>query len=216
MSETSRPPYEMLRELRLLRQRVAAYEAAEAARLRAEEALAESEQRYRIINQSIFDYAFECHVAEDGTLNIDWLAGSFTTITGYSVSDVIGTPDALLRYLHPEDLPRVSYTLRSLRPGPAVEYDFRILTKDGAVRWLRSRAWAVTAEESDRLMCIYGATQDITDQKQAEEQQQMLIALVEHSTELMGIANLDGEPLYLNPAGQQLLGFASFADAKRP
>jgi PAS domain S-box-containing protein len=51
-------------------------------RKQAEEALRVSEERYRIINQSISDYAFSIHMKENNVGYLEWLTDSFTKEVG--------------------------------------------------------------------------------------------------------------------------------------
>ena len=48
--------------------------------------------------------------------------------------------------------------------------------------------------------------QEIIERKRAEEESRTLASLVEHSTDFIGIVSLDGQVLFVNPAGQQMLG----------
>ncbi|MBG1262084.1 PAS domain S-box protein [Nostoc commune] len=50
---------------------------------------------------------------------------------------------------------------------------------------------------------------DLSEPKQAEAEQQKLVSLVENSSDFIGIATLDGELLYINDAGQKLVGLES-------
>lgn len=99
-------------------------------RQQAEAALRDSEERYRIISQAISDYAFAFHFASDGALIVDWLTNSFTKITGYPVSEVLGNPRALTTYIHPEDQERVMTTLRTLPPGDPFRRRLEILESE--------------------------------------------------------------------------------------
>lgn len=137
-------------------------------RQRVEAAWRDSEERYRIICQAISDYAFAFHFTPDGALIIDWLTESFTKITGYPVQEALGNPRALSTYIHPEDQARVMTTLRTLPPGQSVSYQFRLVTRQGEVRWLESSAWAVT-DDNGHITHVYGGARDVTERKQAEE-----------------------------------------------
>ncbi len=50
---------------------------------------------------------------------------------------------------------------------------------------------------------------DVTRRKRMEEQQQVFRSLVENSTDLIGIASMEGKVFYLNKAGQKLVGLDS-------
>lgn len=135
---------------------------------RVEEALQLSEERYRLVSQSISDYAFSSRIDEAGMLFIEWLTDSFEKITGYSVAEMLKQPRPLHKYIHPEDLDRVLDTIGSLGPGKQTTYQFRIVTKSGEVRWLESHTQAV-ADAPGNLVRLYGAARDITEHKQAAE-----------------------------------------------
>ncbi len=137
-------------------------------RKQAEQKLRVSEERYRIVSQSISDYAFSFRVAEDGEISIEWLTESFSKVTGYSVAEIIHAPNARATYIHPDDFGRVTQTLRSLRPGASTGYELRIIRKDGAVRWLQSQVQGIGDHEG-KIIRVCGAVQDITERKRAEE-----------------------------------------------
>ncbi|WP_414543860.1 PAS domain S-box protein [Nostoc sp. CCY0012] len=61
----------------------------------------------------------------------------------------------------------------------------------------------------DSTSCIYQlivTVTDITERKQAEKDRQMFAALIENSSDFIGFATLEGQPLFLNQAGLQLTG----------
>src|SRR5205085_10536343 len=53
---------------------------------------------------------------------------------------------------------------------------------------------------------MFGATMDITARKQAEEERQTFVSLVEQSDDFIAMASLDGNLMYLNRAGCALVG----------
>jgi PAS domain S-box-containing protein len=55
---------------------------------------------------------------------------------------------------------------------------------------------------------------EIEERKEAEREREELTFLIEQSSEFIGISTLEGEILYLNPAGQRLLGIESREETK--
>jgi len=56
---------------------------------------------------------------------------------------------------------------------------------------------------------------DVTQRKRMEEEQQIFKSLVENSTDLIGIASLDGKVFYLNKAGLKLVGLDSLGEDRK-
>ncbi|MEH2231757.1 MAG: PAS domain S-box protein [Nostoc sp.] len=56
---------------------------------------------------------------------------------------------------------------------------------------------------------------DLSERKQAEAEQQKLALLVENSSDFIGITTLEGQLLYINDAGQKLVGFANLNEVRQ-
>ncbi|HYX14906.1 MAG TPA: PAS domain S-box protein [Nostoc sp.] len=56
---------------------------------------------------------------------------------------------------------------------------------------------------------------DLSERKQAEAEQQKLVSLVENSSDFIGIATLEGQLLYINDAGQKLVGLSSLDEVRQ-
>jgi len=61
-----------------------------------------------------------------------------------------------------------------------------------------------------------GIVEDVTRRKETEERQRIFASLVDHSTDLIEIASLDGEVFYLNRAGRELLGMDLSDEERKP
>jgi PAS domain S-box-containing protein len=55
---------------------------------------------------------------------------------------------------------------------------------------------------------------DVTERKRMEKNQQIFASLVEHSTDLIGIASLDGKVLYMNKVGQEMAGLGGMEEVR--
>lgn len=137
-------------------------------RKRSEEALRESEARYRTVSELTSDFAYAVRLEPDGTLVLEWVTEAFTRITGFTPDEAqaLGGWESLI---HLDDRP---IALRHLRVHPPDQPDmseYRIVTKSGEVRWLRDYGRPVWDEAQGRVVRIYGAAQDITERKQMEQ-----------------------------------------------
>ena len=131
-----------------------------------QQALQQSEGRYRRITELISDYAYSLHVASDGTLSTLWITGdSFLRVTGYDYRQIGHTNNIY----HPDDRERAEEDLLKTRQGIAVSGEYRIITKSGETRWLSIQRQIEWDHEQAHVTRIYGIAQDITKRKLAED-----------------------------------------------
>lgn len=67
-------------------------------------------------------------------------------------------------------------------------------------------------DEQGNVTGYVGIAIDISRQKAFEAERDRLIAVIEHLPDVVGIADLKGNQLYMNPAGLRLLGFSSIEE----
>ena len=157
-------------------------------RKRAEEKFRESEERYGLISSVASDYMFSTQLDADGKLILNWAAGAFETITGYTMDEYVAR-GGWRACLHPDDLAEDDRDLEKLRTGQRVVTEIRTLTKSGNIVWIQVYAHPVLDEHSGELIGIYGAVQDITERKRAEqelrEKEQQLSLIFENVTDVL-------------------------------
>lgn len=153
-------------------------------RKRIEEELQLSEERYRLVSSVISDYTFSNVQNEKGEIVLDWVAGAFEQISGYTFEE-FNTRGGWVATLHPDDIPHDARDMERLRKNEKVVSELRTIHKDGTIRWVRSYAHPVWDSERNELVGIYGAVQDITDRKRIEQERENLIKELEaKNTEL--------------------------------
>lgn len=133
-------------------------------RRQAEEALRESERRFRSF--------FETMAVGMAELDVDGhflhVNKRFCEITGYGEEELQGmTPEDLA---HPEDRKRERERLGLFLSGdlPNIEIEIRNVRKDGSIIWVQITAMVIPNDEGKPLR-FAGITQDITDRKRSAE-----------------------------------------------
>lgn len=138
-----------------------------------------SEERYRLISQVSSDYTFSTALDREGNMKLDWVAGAFEEITGYSYEEYIAH-GGWLAHLHPDDLEKDARASSILRTNSPVIHEVRTFNKSRELRWARVYANPVWDDRENRLRGIVGAVQDITDRKRVEEEREALIHELEN------------------------------------
>ncbi|CAN5239988.1 PAS domain S-box protein [soil metagenome] len=89
---------------------------------------------------------------------------------GYPLKDWLTKPDIWDRVIHPEDAENVLEATRSaMKKGESIDFEYRVLCKDGTVLWIRDRSCFIRNDAGDPI-CWQGVILDITEQRQAREE----------------------------------------------
>ncbi|MBI5950760.1 MAG: PAS domain S-box protein [Chloroflexi bacterium] len=129
----------------------------------------ESEEKYRLISQVSSDYTFASSVDREGQGKLEWVAGAFEKMTGYTYEEYEAT-GGWLAHIHPDDVEKDQRdTDKLLKNESVISSDIRTFTKSGELRWERVFAHPVWDKKENRLVRIVGAVQDVTEQKRSEE-----------------------------------------------
>lgn len=129
--------------------------------------LQRSEERHRYISELVSDYAYSFRVEPNGDMWGEWLTDSFVKVFGYTIPE-IDTRGGWKSIVYAEDLPKAIEHAMKVITGKADICELRFVTKDGEVRWIIDYAVPVWDKKENRVVRIYGASQDITKKKRAE------------------------------------------------
>ncbi|MFC6790968.1 PAS domain S-box protein [Methylobacterium komagatae] len=181
---------------------------AERERARAE--LQEAEDRLRLALEG----------SGTGIYDYDLITGALTWDTrtralfGLNEDDPVSYEGAFLPGVHPGDRERADRTVRAAIGSPeGFDIEYRVTgLRDGIQRILAAKGNTVFRDGAP--VRFVGTVRDVTEARAAETQARRLAALVEQSSDFIGIAGLDGRAEYLNEAGRKLVGLGSLEDAR--
>jgi PAS domain S-box-containing protein len=206
----------------------AARAGAELERQQAEIKLRTSEAHFRSITENASDIVVI--INQEGLYQ--YASPSFERILGWQPEEVVGQPFAPM--IHPDDLTGIveRVAVAFTQPGVAQPpYEFCVRHKDGAWRTLES----VGQVRPDGQLVVNA--RDITERKQAEEalrqlnqeleqrvmertaeleaaltESKRLTTIIEATSDFVGIADPQGQVLYLNRAGRRMIGLGEDED----
>jgi PAS domain S-box-containing protein len=127
-----------------------------------ENALRESEERFRQIAENIHEVFW---LRSPDLKRLLYVSPMYEKICGWTRESLHTAGPEIV--VHPEDRSRVIETVEGVA-GREFEIEYRIITKDGEVRWLRDRGFPIR-DESGAVCRMGGVADDITDRKAAED-----------------------------------------------
>jgi len=133
-----------------------------------EEALRESEERYRRLLESVTDYIVSVKVENGRPISTSHGPGC-VTVTGYTAEEYKTDAYLWYRMIFEEDRDAVSKQADRMLLGEIVPpFEHRIIHKDGSIRWVRSTP-VPRYDEDGRFVAYDSLIADITERKRAEE-----------------------------------------------
>jgi PAS domain S-box-containing protein len=130
----------------------------------AEEALRNSQERFRLAARAGKMFAYEWDVATDVVVR----SGDVTDVLGAG-SDAPLTRQQILSRVHPDDQALFAASAIERTPeNPNVQITYRMLATDGSIVWVEKTAQAFFDEDS-RMVRMIGMISAVTERKRAEE-----------------------------------------------
>ena len=179
-------------------------------RIRAEEALRRSEERFALAMEG----------ANDGLWDWDLLSGRvyysprWADMLGYRPEDLEPSIEAFRRLVHPDDRATVTNAEQGYFSGESDRYEaeFRMKHKDGSDIDVLSRATLIRRSSDNAPIRVVGTHVDISDRKRAErslaEREAYLRTIIEHMPVDFFALDADGRYIMQSPISQDVIGDA--------
>lgn len=129
----------------------------------------------------------------------------FYRLLGLEPEEIDPSHEAYIRFVHPEDVARVSQEYRE--KGEPAELEYRLITREGNQKDIYARS-VLEKDAAGNTVKASGIIQDITERKKAESEREWLTAILHSTSDLVSMASPDGKITYMNEAGRKMLGLA--------
>ncbi|MHA1900072.1 MAG: PAS domain-containing protein, partial [Promethearchaeota archaeon] len=151
-----------------------------------EQALRDSEERFRIVAENSSDLIYEYDFDET---NLAWF-GDVETFYGIDSNDIPKSFDDVISYIHPSDQEKIRNQVNEtvISTKARMVYEYRILKKDREIRFIRDVARIIRGGNGKPIKVI-GALSDITERHKFErilqQSEARFRAVAENSSDLI-------------------------------
>jgi PAS domain S-box-containing protein len=170
-----------------------------------EEALRESEERYRLI----YDFTAEAIYTYDTELTLIGVNKKACEFIGYSEEELLGRNSLELGILHPDDVERTMADIQRLYQGEVVNDELRFIRRDGTVA-IGDVTGAPLYDRNGKVIAFTNVARDITEAKKAEEalleSEDKFRGIVEQSSDGIVLVNREGVIVEWNRAQEEIVG----------
>jgi PAS domain S-box-containing protein len=177
------------------------------ARRLAEEALRESEERYRALIENGHDIIV---ILDPETGWLRYQSPSMERILGYAPGDL--AERSVFELVHPDDLPDglASIAEAVAAPGTTRRAVYRFRHADGGWRTLETFGRTLLPHSAEQGLVFN--TRDITERKEAEDalrrSERHFRRLIENAQDTISIVDTAGTMTYMSPSSLRILGYA--------
>ncbi|MCW8193984.1 PAS domain S-box protein [Proteobacteria bacterium 005FR1] len=172
-------------------------------RARTEAVRRDSEERYRLIARATNDVIWDWDLTSD---RLEWNEAVIDHL-GCTPQELGPSIEGWYSRIHPDDRDRVVGGIHAAIEGGENSWrdEYRFRKSSGAYVHFVDRGY-IARDREGRACRMIGAMFDLSERKQAELERVRLHALVENSSDFIGIADAEGNPIFVNPAGRKMVG----------
>jgi PAS domain S-box-containing protein len=134
-------------------------------RARTELALRESEEKFRLVTETVQDVFW---MTTPGITEILYISPAYEKVWGLSRESIYKDSLSFIDAVHPDDRERVLSEFEN-KPTGTWDLEYRVVRPDGSVRWIYDRGFPVHDKDGE-ISKIVGVAADITERKLAEEE----------------------------------------------
>ncbi|HYP26450.1 MAG TPA: MASE1 domain-containing protein [Blastocatellia bacterium] len=176
-------------------------------RRHAEEALRESENRFRQLAENINEVFW---ISDPHKPEMLYISPGYEQVWGRSRESLYERPASYLEAIRPDNRERVLAALQKQAGGGYTDEEYEVRRPDGSTCWVRDRAFPIR-DESGKVYRIAGIAEDITERKQVEQalrsSEERFSKAFNLNPQPMSIRALDGRIMDINDGFLRLTGY---------
>jgi diguanylate cyclase (GGDEF)-like protein/PAS domain S-box-containing protein len=135
------------------------------ARREADQALRESEERFRQMAEHIRDVIFLSEPQHNSML---YVSPAYEEVWGRSLASLYADPQSWAKAIHPDDKDRMAALVTEIVKTGRYDCEYRIIRPDGSIRWIHSRGYPIF-DQAGHIYRMAGISADVSESKRAEE-----------------------------------------------
>jgi PAS domain S-box-containing protein len=172
-------------------------------RKQAEEQLQRSQEAYRDLVENIGDVLYSM----DENFIVTYVSPAVKSVLGFEPHELVGR--SALSLIYEEDEAQVERFAKDVLGGQEYPSEYRMVTKSGTTRWVRSQSRAVF--EDGRITGIRGMLADIDERKRTQEaldeSRRRFELVARQSREMVWEVDTEGLFVYVSQASEEILGY---------
>jgi len=169
----------------------------------AEQALRESEEKYR----NLFENLYDVYYRTDPTGLISIASPSVERLLGYKSDEIIGL-DLKSLYVNPQE--REEFLSQIMRNGSVDDFQAQLRRKDNSVIWVSTNS-KILKDEKGNFLGVEGLARDVSERKRAEEDlkesEERYRALFDRSFDCVYVNDFEGNFIDANDTALNILGY---------
>ena len=191
-----------------LEQKIIVLEKEYRARKNTEEALRESEEKYKLLVKNLPSIIYKGY----DDWSVEFFDEKIERLTGYGIEEFQSKRITILDLIVDEDVESAKKSfIQALKTDKSYVREFRIRSRTGAIYWMQERG-QIICNNTGKIEYVSGVFFDITDRKHAEEvlrqSETRLKAAFEANPDPMVVYDTKGYAQYLNPEFINVFGWS--------
>lgn len=180
-------------------------------RKRYEASLAQSEQRFRLIAETINDVFW---ISGLGLDRLIYVSPAYEKVWGRQSSMLYEAPESFLDAVHPDDYELAKRMMTNFHAkGKRYSYEYRIAHPDGSVHWIFERGFPVV-DADGMITSICGVSTEITERKNFEERlrksEELYRLMVEKSSDVIWMLDPYSQRfVFVSASCERVFGYTS-------